>query len=625
VRANERRNQALLENAPVAIAHNGLDGRFEYVNRAFCELVGYTADELWTKTWEEITHPDDVEADRSLCDRVLSGELSHYTLEKRYIRKDGSSAWVSLFGNFVLDDAGRPIQGVSMAMDITDRKRSDVALRETAERLLLAQGAARLGIYDWGIEDATVRWDDRTYELWGVDPSEPVTYDVFFNGVLPDDRPSTQAAMYRALDPTGDGCYSALYRVSRRADGQTRWIEATGRTRFENGRATRLVGTVQDVTDRKLAEEKLHLADRRKDEFLAMLAHELRNPLAPISNAAEVLARLLAPNDKARSMVAMIQRQGMNLARLLDDLLDVARITQGRISLRRESISLAACVDRAMETVQPLMGEQGHRVTLSKPDAPLNVDADKVRIEQCITNLLSNAAKYTNPGGQISVKLFCDASHAVIEVADNGIGISADFLPHVFDLFVQSDRSLDRSQGGLGIGLSICKQLIEMHGGTVSCASAGLGHGATFTLRLPRLAAATEPMSTQFHGTDSKRVLIVDDNRDAADSLATFLQLDGHQAQTSYSAMSALRQAAAFQPDIVLLDIGLPDLDGYEVARRLKASSPVARIFAVSGYGQVADKAQSVEAGCETHLTKPVDLGTLRLLLTSAARPNGGR
>jgi CheY-like chemotaxis protein/two-component sensor histidine kinase len=305
----------------------------------------------------------------------------------------------------------------------------------------------------------------------------------------------------------------------------------------------------------------------------------------------------------------------MNLARLLDDLLDVARITQGRIRLRRESISLAACVDLAIETIQPLMDARGHRLTASKPGAPLNVDADKVRIEQCIINLLSNAAKYTAPGGQIAVRMFSEAQQAVIEVTDTGIGISADFLPHVFDLFAQSGRTLDRSQGGLGIGLSICKQLIEMHGGTVSCASPGPGGGTTFTLRLPIIGAAAEVNLAETQTINPRRVLIVDDNRDAADSLAIFLQLEGHRTQTAYSATSALRQAIAFQPAIVLLDIGLPDLDGYEVARRLKATGAGIRIIALSGYGQAADRIRSIDAGCEIHLTKPVDLDALRALL----------
>jgi PAS domain S-box-containing protein len=616
LRANDRRNRALMENAPVAIAHNAMDGRFEYVNRAFCDLVGYTAEELRARTWQEITHPDDVERDRSLGARVLAGEIPHYTLEKRYVRKDGTHVSVELFGNFVLDDDGHPLQGVSIAIDNSERRRAQAALRHSQERLLIAKSAAQLGIFDWNVSTGIIQWDERTRELWGVKSDEPVTYEVFIGGIHPDDRPLRQASIDQALRPDADGSYAAVYRVVNRIDATTRWIEASGRAYAENGRPTRLVGTVRDVTEHELAEQKLRESDRRKDEFLAMLAHELRNPIAPISNAVEVLTRLLAHDEKARPLLAMIKRQSGHLSRILDDLLDVARITQGRIELRREVVSTAHCVELAVEAVQPLIRAKAHRLTVTRPGEPVYVSADKVRIEQCLANLLTNAAKYTDAGGEIHTTVRVEAGQAVIEIADTGVGIAAEFLPRVFDLFAQSERSLDRSQGGLGIGLSICKRLVEMHGGSVACSSAGVGHGATFTIRLPLLSQHFDSAPTSSAAASpNQRLLIVDDNHDAADSLAMILQLDGHQTMTVYCADSALQQVIAFDPQIVLLDIGLPRMDGYELARRLKALIGSVRLIALSGYGQAEDRQRSAAAGFEAHMTKPVDIDALKALL----------
>jgi PAS domain S-box-containing protein len=745
LRQSEARDQALLASAPVGFAYNAMDGHFTYVNRAFCDLVGYSAEELFAKTWQEITHPEDLALDLELGQRVLAGELSSYTLEKRYLRKDGLFVWARLFGNFVRDDKDAPIHGVAIALDITERKLADQALRDSQQSVVLAKEAAQLGIYDWDVTTGALRWDDRVYELFGLDPSVTVDYEIFTERQHPDDRAVTKQRLDRALDPSGDGRYHAVYRVVRKADGVLRWLESVGRVIFDAGRAVRLVGTLQDVTDKKHAEQLLrereerfrelannidqfawscdrlghatwyndrwyeytgttfedmqgpgwqsvihpdHLkrindslpksiaegtaweetypirgkdghyrwfltravpirdtkgtivrwfgtntdvteqrklqdalqdADRRKDEFLAMLAHELRNPVAPIRNAAEVLARLFAGAPQPSSLIGMIQRQSAHLARLLDDLLDVARITQGRIELRRETLSVVACVEHALETVQPQIQRSHHQLVFEPPTQPLYVQADKVRLEQCITNLLTNAVKYTNPGGEIRVHLFAENDHAVIEVTDTGVGIAAEFLPHVFDLFAQSERALDRADGGLGIGLSVCKQLIEMHGGAVSGASKGIGQGATFTMRLP---LQVEPMHANkpdiIAGVAPQRILIVDDNRDAADSLAMCLILEGHDTKAVYAAETALREIVAFNPEVVLLDIGLPHIDGYEVARRIKAMKPDIRVMALTGYAQEDDKQRTAAAGFEAHLTKPVDMHSLTAELRSA-------
>lgn len=506
---------------------------------------------------------------------------------------------------------------ISSGVDVTERKATEAALRDSQERLLLAKGAAQLGIFDWDVASGRLRWDERACELWGVPPDAPLSYDVFLAGLHPDDRDRAQAAVKASLDPLGGGRIHVMYRVINRIDGVTRWIEATGRVFFDGERASRMVGTVQDVTERKLAEDRLREMDRRKDEFLAMLAHELRNPLAPIRNAAEVLSHL-TDDEQPKTFVGMIRRQTAHLARILDDLLDVARITQGRIELRTEIVAARSCIELAIETIKPLIRDKHQRLTFSQPSEPLYVAADKVRLEQCVTNLLNNAAKYTDAGGEIQVRLYAEAASAVIEVADSGVGIAPEFLPHVFDLFVQSERSLDRAQGGLGIGLSVCKRLIELHGGSISCASPGPGQGATFAIRLPMRNEPVESVDgTRIAGATRRRVLVVDDNRDAADSLAMCLELEGHETKSVYCGEGALEEVRSFAPDVVLLDIGLPRMDGYEVARRIKARAPAIRVVALSGYGQEEDRQRSAVAGFDAHLVKPIELAALKKMLAT--------
>ncbi len=379
-----------------------------------------------------------------------------------------------------------------------------------------------------------------------------------------------------------------------------------------------VISSAQDVTEQRRLQAALEETDRRKDEFLAMLAHELRNPIAPISTAAELLSRLVA-HENQQTLVGIIQRQAVHLGRLLDDLLDVARITQGRIELRREVIDVDTCIQLAIETAEPLIRSKAHRLTVTQTLEPIYVSVDKVRLGQCMANVLVNAAKYTPDGGEICIRSYVEGRQVVVEIQDNGIGIAPEFLPRIFDLFAQAERGLDRSQGGLGVGLTVCKQIIEMHGGTVVASSPGWDRGATFTLRLPLAERTPTATSVAPPKPDTlMRVLIVDDNRDAADSLAMLLQFEGRRTLCAYSGEEALQEVAAFDPQLVLLDIGLPGLDGYEVARRLKAASPTLRVIALSGYGQVEDRQRSAAAGFDAHLVKPVDLDALKRVLAPA-------
>ncbi len=377
----------------------------------------------------------------------------------------------------------------------------------------------------------------------------------------------------------------------------------------------------------KMASDTLHDTNRRKDEFLAMLAHELRNPLAPIQTASEVLARQL-PDPKLQKLVSLVKRQVTHLTRLVDDLLDMSRITEGRIELRRAPVELAAVIAQARETVEPLMRAKDHSFRVSAFAEPLYVHGDHARLVQSVANILTNAAKYTDPGGQIGLSLEKQGDTAVIMITDNGVGIAPELLPRLFDLFVQGARSLDRSQGGLGIGLSVVKRLIDMHGGQVSARSNGPGHGSTFAIHLPLIGVPKPARAAQeAKKLPGKRILVVDDNEDAANSLAAILQLEGHSIDIVYTARDALEHAQASRPEVILLDVGLPDMSGYEVAARLRPKLMATQIVALTGYGHAEDIRRATAAGFDAHVVKPVDFETLNQILGNfdpAARSGHG-
>jgi PAS domain S-box-containing protein len=381
------------------------------------------------------------------------------------------------------------------------------------------------------------------------------------------------------------------------------------------GEVIAVAGTTRDITERKQMEAALREADRRKDEFIAMLAHELRNPVAPIRNAAEILSRS-SSDERVLGLAGVLQRQTGQLSRLLDDLLDVARITQGRIELRPETVAIQTCVQMAVEAVEPLIREQHQRLNVTRDGLSTFVNADRVRLTQCIANLLTNAAKFTPADGEICVKSRIEGGHAIIEVSDTGAGIDPDLLPKIFDPFVQGQRSLDRSEGGLGIGLAVCRRLIEMHGGHVTGSSEGVGRGATFAIYLPMPGDEGVPRGSISQETNVRRcILVVDDNRDAADSTATLLEFEGHQVKAVYTAEAALVEVERLRPNLVLLDIGLPGISGYELAQRIKAAHPLMCVVAVTGYGRPEDRQRSEAAGFDAHLVKPVDFEVLRQLM----------
>jgi signal transduction histidine kinase/CheY-like chemotaxis protein len=370
-------------------------------------------------------------------------------------------------------------------------------------------------------------------------------------------------------------------------------------------------------------------ADRRKDQFLAMLAHELRNPLAPIRNAVELMRQVETSDPTFQPSREMVERQVKHLARLVDDLLDVSRITHGSIRLRKEAVDLNAVIRRAAEGARPLLDSRAHGLEVQLPEEPIRLEADPTRLEQVISNLLDNAAKYTMPGGHVWVSAAREGNEAVIRVRDTGIGVPPDVLDRVFEPFVQSDGSLARTEGGLGVGLTLVRSLVQMHGGRVEASSPGLGQGSEFVLRLP----AAQPVEAAVPAAEpavpvaprSLRVLVVEDNIDAAESLATLVRLWNHDVAVVHDGRTALEAARQQQPEVVLLDIGLPGLDGYQVARRLRNELGLDHtlLVAMTGYGQPEDRRRSREAGIHHHFVKPVEPIVLRNLLAGLSLPAG--
>jgi PAS domain S-box-containing protein len=502
-----------------------------------------------------------------------------------------------------------------LVADVTERKRVQESFRRRTAQFETLLNKAPIGVYlvdaNFKIRDVnpTALSDFGISEIIGRDFGEVMHL------LWPSDYAEEIVQRFRQTLETGEP-HSTPERREQRLDlGVTQYYEWQIHRITLPDEGYGVVCYFRDISAHIHARTALEVADRQKDEFLAMLAHELRNPLAPIRNAVELVSRMVPAESRVQSALGMTKRQVAQLTRLVDDLLDVSRITQRRIELKRRVVELPSIIAHAVETVETLLREKQLQISITTSSyQTLHVHADPARLMQCIVNVLTNAAKYTDAGGAIRVQTGVLNATAVIEISDTGVGIAPDLLPRVFDLFVQGDRTLDRSQGGLGIGLSVVKRLVEMHEGEVVARSAGLGQGSTFEIRLPLIerpsATAPEPGSLRIAPA---RLLIVDDNQDAADSLALLLELEGHEVAAVYTAQAALQRAQSFIPSIVLLDIGLPEMDGYEVARRMRAMPELAgvRLIAVTGYGQAEDRKRTREAGFDDHLTKPVDLSSV--------------
>jgi PAS domain S-box-containing protein len=732
--------------------------RWLHANDRLCEMLGYPREELLQTTWEDLTHPDDLAAERVRFDEVLNGASEGYALDKRFVRKDGSLVETSLDVKCVRR-AGQGVEYlVATVQDITERKRVGKALRDSEMDLNRAQAVGQIGSWRLDVRHNELLWSDENHRIFGIPRGTPLTYETFLSTVHPDDREYVDRMWKAAL-------HGEPYDIEHRliADGGLKWVRERAELEFdEQGMLLGGFGTTQDITERKQAEEKLRLqlrltnaitdcaadsifvtdeygrttfanaeaeqvfgytaaefmgqvlhdlihhhhpdgrpypfvdcpncwiylsgetvrneeavffrkdgtpvmvacsnsplevggermgailvahditslkhaeealreADRRKDEFVAMLAHELRNPLAPIRSAAHVLGHPGLDASRIEWARKIIEGQVVHLTRLVDDLLDVSRIVRGNIEPRREPIELAAVVEQALESARPLIESKGHAVTVSLPQAPVQLEGDPVRLTQVLLNLLDNAAKFTPRGGKIELRAERVGPEVELAVRDNGIGIPAELLPRIFDLFEQGERTLDRTEGGLGIGLTLVHRLVELHGGRVQAKSAGPGQGAEFTVWLPAAVAREDQGGEKPRPAPrrpGRRILLVEDEVHVADAMGMLLSLEGHQVKVASTGQAALEIAAAFRPEAVLLDIGLKGMDGYEVARRLR-ELPEARealLVAVTGYGHEEARAHSLTAGFDHHLVKPVDPERLLDLLAGfGTRPDEGQ
>jgi PAS domain S-box-containing protein len=503
------------------------------------------------------------------------------------------------------------------------------AIRESELRLQLVVNGSGVAIWDSDLRSGHTYWNRRTFELFGYTPTEDgsVTMDMWHERLHPEDEPAVRQAFERAIK--GKSNFAVEHRIVRGA-GDVIWVSAFGRYYYdERGEPIRFTGMNLDITERKRAQEELRAADTRKDEFLAVLAHELRNPLAPLRDSLRIFERSVIADPVLNTARKIMQRQTGQMVRLIDDLLDVSRISRNRLELRKEITTVGEAIESALETSRPALNAAGHRLQVQMPAEPLFVHADRVRLAQIFGNLLSNSAKYTPPGGDVRITVAREGAEAVISVADTGIGIAAEDLARVFEMFTQVGREIEHRVGGLGIGLALVLRLVQMHGGTVRASSAGTGQGSTFCVRLPLSVASEGAVAAAAPGSepDRRKVLVTDDNEDAAAALALLLTHMGNDVQIAHNGEEALSVAAQFQPDLILMDVGMPRLDGLEATRRLRKTEwgRRAAIVALTGWGQEADKRRSHEAGADDHLVKPVDPQALEKVLASVPATSEGR
>jgi PAS domain S-box-containing protein len=530
--------------------------------------------------------------------------------------------------------------GISVALEaqlVAERKlrqdaETEATRRQASERRLhMALAAGHMGTWEWDITSGRVTWSEELEVIHGLEPGTfGGTLDAFRRDIHPADVERVEATIAAALaNPQSD--YSLEYRILR-TDGAVCWLAARGHVQVDNeGKPARMVGICSDATERKRTEDAVREADRRKDDFLATLAHELRNPLVPLRAGVAVIRRVNNDPEAVIEHCMIMERQLQQLTRLVDDLLDVSNLTRRGLALEKRRIELATVIRTALEQSRSQIEEAAHGLSVRLPKEQIFLDADPVRLGQVLTNLLSNAIKYTPRGGHIEIAAERDGSDVCVSVRDDGLGIPVEKLDTIFEIFCQLDRSLETGYKGLGIGLALVKALVRMHGGTVEAYSEGPGKGSTFRVRLPTAVAseAASPVNvlSKNPGHPDKavcRVLLVDDNRDGAWSMARWIRLLGHDIRVAHDGSEALRVASEFRPDLVLMDIGLPQRNGYDVVREMRSSpwSGKVTFVAVTGWGGEADRRQSHEAGFHRHLTKPVEPDVLEALLDSCNAPD---
>jgi PAS domain S-box-containing protein len=617
---------AIVDSSDDAIVSKTLDGSITSWNAGAARLFGYTAEEAIGRPITMLIPDERRYEEERILDRIRHGQaVPPYETIRR--RKDGSLFDIFLSVSPIIDETGRIVGASKIARDITARKRAEEDVRRSREALNGLIDRAPFGIYivDSDLKIAQMNARSQSGPFYNIRPIIGRKIEEVMRIMWPQPVAAEIVAAFRDTLETGE-TYRSRNFMSTRADTDN--VESyeweLHRITLPDGKPG-VVSYSFDTTRLRKAEQGLRDADRRKDEFLATLAHELRNPLAPIRNGLQIL-RLAADDTRSAAQVQeMLERQVNHLVRLVDDLMEVARVTRGRIELRRESVDLGAMLRSAVETSRPLIEAARHELQLDLPEVPVTLIADPVRLAQIVANLLNNAAKYTEEGGRISLSARRDGKHAVISVRDTGVGIPVDVLPRVFDLFAQADRTYHRAQGGLGIGLTLVRTLVELHGGTVSAKSEGVGHGSEFVVRLPLGVEVASDRDGSRSDTQSvfasHRFLVVDDSLDAAHSLALLLENLGADVRTATDGPTALSELEAYRPSVILLDIGMPGMDGLEVARRARQRSDSRdfTVIALSGWGQDEDRHRSRDAGVDYHMVKPVDLDELGRLLTALA------
>jgi signal transduction histidine kinase/ActR/RegA family two-component response regulator len=576
--------------------------------------------DIWSEIWHDIG---------PLSDRALRGEATYADRLYLVMNRHGydEPTWFTFSYSPVRDEGGEIAGMYCACVEVTDQVLAEKYRNEENERLraLFSQAPGIM---------AVLRGPDHVFELTNQSYMQLVGHRQVAGKSAREALPEIVGqGFFELLDrvyATGEPFvgHALPVRLQREPEGplEERYIDFVYQPiRAENGQVNGIFVEGSDVTDRKLVEDELRAANRQKDQLLAMLAHELRNPLAPIMTAAQLLKLGRLDAKSVANASEIIVRQAEHMTDLVNDLLDVSRVTRGLVTLEKEELDLNVIVAAAVEQVRPLIDMRRHALTLQLSGQPAHVTGDRTRLVQVLSNILNNAAKYTAPGGRIVLAVTVEAQQATVAVRDNGVGIAPEVLPYIFDLFTQAERTPDRSQGGLGIGLALVKSLVALHGGTVHAHSEGLGQGSEFSICLPCVArtpapdaGAGAPDAVQDSG--NLRVLVVDDNADAAQMLAALLEVQGHAVSVEYDGRGALARAHDEHPDVLLLDIGLPDMDGYELARRLRAQpeNAGATLVALTGYGQSQDREEAQLAGFDHYLVKPADLNEVNEVLAQA-------
>ncbi|WP_313632729.1 hybrid sensor histidine kinase/response regulator [Massilia timonae] len=582
--------------------------------------LGKRFHDVWAEIWQDI-HP--------LIVRALRGEASYMDRLPLRMRRHGydEDTWFRFSYSPVRDEDGTVAGMFCACVEMTGEVLAQRYREEENERLVTLFEQAP-GII------AVLRGPDHVFEITNRSYLQLVGHRALVGKAVRDALPEVQGqGFFELLDHvyrTGQPFvgHAVPLRVQRdpNAPLEERFIDFVYQPiHDQHGKVSGIFVEGSDVTARKRIEDELRAANRQKDQFLAMLAHELRNPLAPITTAAQLLQRgqMDAPGIQRASDI--IARQAQHMTSLVNDLLDVSRVTRGLVTISKEALEMREIVHEAVEQVRPLIDARGHALQCEIAASPLRVEGDRTRLIQVVSNILNNAAKYTAAGGSLVLSARIESGLVRVAVRDNGQGIDPPILPYIFDLFIQAERTPDRSQGGLGLGLALVKSLAVLHGGRVEAHSAGLGKGSEFVVYLPCLAEAPEvsppPLDVQPRGARGLRVLVVDDNVDAAQMLATLLEMNGYEVSIAYDGKGALASAVQAPPDVALLDIGLPDIDGHELARRLRAmpETTQAVLVALTGYGQVEDQRRAYKAGFDHHMAKPADLAKLLELLAGVA------